>query len=86
MAHTSCVLDKQEYMHTRPCTRPHARHHTHTRVRALTHTHKHITLLLHGITGPRTRLIVRYTHIAWLVLHRLCTQRQLHFSRAYSVQ
>jgi hypothetical protein len=36
MAHTSCMLDKQGYMHARICTRPRAR--THTCPHA--HTHK----------------------------------------------
>ena len=36
MAHTSCMLDKQGYMHTGACKRPSAPTHTHT------HTHTQI--------------------------------------------
>ena len=42
MAHKSCMLDKQGYMHARSGTRPSARVHagTRARARAQTHTHK----------------------------------------------
>jgi hypothetical protein len=36
MAHTSCRLDKQGYMHTRLCTRPRSRAHARARTHTLT--------------------------------------------------
>jgi hypothetical protein len=39
--HTSCMLDKQGYMHACACTRPRARAHARTSARAHAHTHTH---------------------------------------------
>jgi hypothetical protein len=39
VAHKSCIMDKQGYMHARACTRPRCRAHAGTRANAYTHTY-----------------------------------------------
>ena len=75
MAHTSCMLDKQGYMHARACTRPRAgerkRTLTHTRARAHTHTHTQICNIYCFFTATMLReraSMLRYTYIACLVI------------------
>jgi hypothetical protein len=60
MAHTSCMLDKQAYMHSRACIRPRSQAHA----RARTHTHKYVILFFSAATMVTwTRLnITLYVH------------------------
>jgi hypothetical protein len=53
MVHTRCMLDKQDYMHARPCTRliAQAPTRTHTCAHTYTETNMLYLLLFHGIDG-----------------------------------
>ena len=66
MAHMSCMLDKQGYMHTPTPTRPGTR----TIARACTHTHRQICNTDCFSTATMIRecaLILRYTYIVCIV-------------------
>ena len=54
------MLDKQGHMHSRPCTRPLARAHT--------HTHKFaIFIAFPGNNDRESASVLRYTYIGYLV-------------------
>ena len=67
MAHTSCMLDKEDYMHSRACIRPRSQAHA----RAHTRTHKYVILFSFSWQQwLRERAsMLHYTYTACLVIY-----------------